>query len=357
MAETTHVPRRVLVTGGAGFIGCNFVRHLLDADPEVRVVTVDALTYAGHRANLRDVEARHRGRHRFVHADIRDLPAMRELFEEEGFDTVVHFAAESHVDRSIDAPMDFVTTNVVGTAVLLAVAREAWRGRDDVRFHHVSTDEVFGSLGPEGAFTEETPYDPSSPYSATKAAADHLARAWHRTYGLDVTISNCSNNYGPYQYPEKLIPLMIRSAVAGRPLPVYGDGLNVRDWLHVEDHCRGIELVLRHGRPGRTYNIGGHGERTNLEVVHRICDLLDELRPRDDGRSYREQIAFVEDRPGHDRRYAIDASRIERELGWRPRYAFEEGLAATVRWYLDNEAWCREVLDGRYDLGRLGLGR
>ncbi len=355
MGSLTHTPRRVLVTGGAGFIGCNFVRHLLASDQEVRIINVDALTYAGHRASLAGLEDRHGDRHLFVHADIRDEAAMESVFASHQPDTVVHFAAESHVDRSIDSPMIFVDTNIRGTAVLLETARRHWRGREDVRFHHVSTDEVFGSLGPEGAFSEDTPYDPSSPYAASKAASDHLVRAWHRTFALPITISNCSNNFGPYQFPEKLIPLMIRSALAGRPLPVYGDGLNVRDWLYVHDHCRGLELVLRCGVPGRTYNIGGHGERTNLEVVHRLCNLLDELRPRPDGSSYRTLISFVPDRPGHDRRYAIDASRIQGELGWRPAVGVDEGLRQTVAWYLDNEAWCEEVLRERYDLRRLGL--
>jgi len=350
-----HYPRRVLVTGGAGFIGCNFIRHLLASDPGVQVINVDALTYAGHRANLAGLEERFAGRYHFVHADIRDEAAMEQTFATHLPDTVVHFAAESHVDRSIDAPLLFVDTNVRGTAVLLETARRHWQGRADVRFHHVSTDEVFGSLGPEGAFTEDTPYDPSSPYAASKAASDHLVRAWYRTYRLPVTISNCSNNFGPYQFPEKLIPLIIRSALAARPLPLYGDGLNVRDWLFVGDHCRGIELVVRRGQPGRTYNIGGHGERTNLWVVRTLCAVLDELSPRPDGSRYEELIAFVPDRPGHDRRYAIDASRIERELGWRPEVGVEEGLRRTVAWYLENEQWCTEVLRERYDLGRLGL--
>ena len=355
MSQPTHHPRRVLVTGGAGFIGCNFVRHLLGSDPAVQVINLDALTYAGHRASLHGLEERFGARHTFVHADIRDEAAMEEIFATHRPDSVVHFAAESHVDRSIDTPLVFVDTNVRGTAVLLEAARRHWAGRSDVRFHHVSTDEVFGSLGATGAFHEETPYDPSSPYAASKAASDHLVRAWHRTFRLPVTISNCSNNFGPYQFPEKLIPLMIRSALAGRPLPVYGDGLNVRDWLFVLDHCRGIELVLRCGVPGRTYNIGGHGERTNLEVVRTLCAILDELAPRPGGVSYGELITFVPDRPGHDRRYAIDANRIRRELNWQPEVGVNEGLRSTVQWYLDNERWCTEVMRERYDLTRLGL--
>jgi dTDP-glucose 4,6-dehydratase len=345
----------MLVTGGAGFIGSNFVRHLLAADPELEVVNVDALTYAGHLASLRGVAEANPGRHRFEHADIRDRERMRELFAAHRPDTVVHLAAESHVDRSIDGPLDFVDTNVRGTAVLLEVARAAWQGRQDVRFHHVSTDEVYGSLGPDGLFREDTPYDPSSPYSASKAASDHLVRAWHRTYGLPATLSNCSNNYGPYQYPEKLIPLMIRTALRGQPLPVYGDGGNVRDWLYVEDHCRALDLILRRGRPGETYNVGGASERTNLAVVHTLCDLLDEIAPRAGGPSHRELIRFVRDRPGHDRRYAIDATKIGAELGWAPAAPFEEGLRRTVAWYLEHEAWCDEVTRERYDGARLGL--
>lgn len=348
----THRPRRVLVTGGAGFIGCNFVRSLLGADPNVFGITMDALTYAGHRASLRDVDRDFGNRHTLVEGDIRHRHAVRSVFKEYEIDTVVHFAAESHVDRSIDGPLDFVETNVNGTAELLEAARSYWADRKDVRFHHVSTDEVYGSLGMEGFFTEDTPYDPSSPYSASKAASDHLARAWHRTYGLPVTISNCSNNYGPYQFPEKLIPLMIRNALSGKTLPVYGDGSNVRDWLYVDDHCRAIEVVLRCGELGKTYNIGGHNEMRNIDVVHILCDLVDELRPAE--RSRRELITFVTDRPGHDQRYAIDASRIDRELGWKPAMTFEQGMRAAVEWYLDNEDWCDEVTRDVYDGQRLG---
>jgi dTDP-glucose 4,6-dehydratase len=356
MSSRVHTPRSVLVTGGAGFIGCNFVRHLLEHDPAVQVVNLDALTYAGHLASLRGVAERWGGRYTFVHGDIRDARTVRDLFATHAVDTVVHFAAESHVDRSIDAPLDFIDTNVRGTAVLLEAARTAWVDRAGVRFHHVSTDEVFGSLGPDGLFSEDTPYDPSSPYSASKAAADHLARAWHRTYGLPVTLSNCSNNYGPYQFPEKLIPLMIGNAVAGRPLPVYGDGGNIRDWLYVADHCEAVDRVVRHGRAGRTYNIGGRSERTNLEVVHLLLDIVDELQPRPDRSSRRDLVRFVTDRPGHDRRYAIDSRRIEEELGWRPAHSFEQGLRDTVAWYLEHRDWCEEVTRDRYDGRRLGLG-
>jgi len=355
MTESAHRPRSILVTGGAGFIGSNFVRFALDTDPELRLVNVDALTYAGHLANLYGVADDHGPRHTFVHADICDMEKMRTLFSVHQVDTVIHLAAESHVDRSIDGPLDFIDTNIRGTANLLEAARSTWHDRSDVRFHHVSTDEVFGSLGTDGFFTEATPYDPSSPYSASKAAADHLVRAWNRTYGLPVTLSNCSNNYGPLQYPEKLIPLMILNATAGKKLPVYGEGANVRDWLHVEDHCRALDLVIRKGRPGRTYNIGGNNERTNLEVVHTICDLVDELLPRPGGRSRRELVEFVTDRPGHDLRYAIEADRIVSELGWKPRFDFDSGLRETVRWYIENGAWCDEVTRDRYDRSRLGL--
>jgi dTDP-glucose 4,6-dehydratase len=351
-----HRPRSALITGGAGFIGCNYLKVALDGDPDVRLVNLDALTYAGHEASQRRIAAEFGARYRFVHGDIRDRELLRRLFTEHDIDTVVHFAAESHVDRSIDGPLDFVDTNIRGTANLLEAARAHWGDRGDVRFHHISTDEVFGSLGPEGAFSETTPYDPSSPYSASKAASDHLARAWHRTYGLPVTISNCSNNYGPFQFPEKLIPLMIGNALADKPLPVYGDGSNIRDWLYVTDHCRAIELVVRHGSLGRTYNIGGRTERTNLEVVHAICDLVDDLSPRADGSSRRDLVTFVADRPGHDQRYAIDASRIESELGWTPDHDLERGLRATVEWYLANRAWCDEVTHERYSGERLGLG-
>ena len=352
---SNHHPRSMLVTGGAGFIGSNFIRHALGADADLQVVNVDALTYAGHLANLDGVVEASGGRYTFVESDIRDADAMHQLFAAHEIDTVVHLAAESHVDRSIDGPLDFIDTNVRGTANLLEAARAAWRDRRDVRFHHVSTDEVFGSLGEDGLFTESTPYDPSSPYSASKAAADHLVRAWQRTYGLPVTLSNCSNNYGPYQFPEKLIPLMIANATAEKKLPVYGEGANVRDWLHVDDHCSALDQIVRRGEPGRTYNIGGNSERTNLEVVHTLCDLVDEIRPRSSQISRRDLIEFVADRPGHDLRYAIDAKRIENELGWTPAHTFETGLRATVNWYLENADWAEIVTRDQYDGGRLGL--
>jgi dTDP-glucose 4,6-dehydratase len=351
----THTPRSMLVTGGAGFIGCNYLPIALEADPELRVVNLDALTYAGHPASQRRSAEIFGERYALIEGDIRDAETVRRVFADHAIDTVVHFAAESHVDRSIDGPLDFIDTNIRGTANLLEAARSLWGDRNDVRFHHISTDEVFGSLGADGFFTEETPYDPSSPYSASKAASDHLVRAWQRTYGLPVTISNCSNNYGPYQFPEKLVPLIIANAVANRSLPVYGDGTNVRDWLFVEDHCRAIDLIVRRGHEGRTYNIGGHNEKTNLEVVHAICDLVDDFVPRPDGSSRRDLVTFVTDRPGHDQRYAIDASRIEDELGWTPDHDFNGGLRATVEWYLANQAWCDEVTADRYAGERLGL--
>ena len=336
----------LLVTGGAGFIGSAVVRHLIQ-ETEATVVTVDALTYAGHRDNLAPVSGH--PRHHFERADITDAPAMHRLFEEYAPGGVLHLAAESHVDRSIDGPAAFVQTNVVGTQVLLEAARTYWEAQgkpDDFRFLHVSTDEVYGELGETGTFTEETPYDPSSPYSASKAGADHLARAWHRTYGLPVLLTNCSNNYGPYQHPEKLIPVVIRSALDGEPIPVYGDGKNVRDWLYVKDHVRALLRVLAEGTVGETYNVGGDCERENIAVVRQICDLLDEMRPAGgalDTTRHRDLITFVDDRPGHDWRYAIDASKIKDTLGWAPRVDFEEGLRRTVRWYAEHRGWAQSV--------------
>ncbi len=353
----THTPRVILVTGGAGFIGCNYLRTALEGDTDLRLINLDALTYAGHPASQRAIAETFGSRYTFIEGDIRDAEFVRGVFGKHDIDTVVHFAAESHVDRSIDGPLDFIDTNIRGTANLLEAARSSWQDREDVRFHHISTDEVFGSLGADGFFTEDTPYDPSSPYSASKAASDHLVRAWQRTYGLPVTISNCSNNYGPFQFPEKLIPLIIANAAANRSLPVYGDGSNVRDWLFVGDHCRAIDLIVRRGETGRTYNVGGHNEMTNLSVVHAICDLVDEFMPRPDGSSRRDLVSFVTDRPGHDQRYAIDASRIESELGWTPDHDFAGGLRSTVEWYLANQAWCNEVTADRYDGSRLGLKR
>jgi dTDP-glucose 4,6-dehydratase len=335
----------LLVTGGAGFIGANFVLSSVASGDEA-VVTLDKLTYAG---NLRNLDAlRGNSRHAFVQGDICDRALLKELFARHRPRAVVHFAAESHVDRSISGPAPFVQTNVVGTFSLLEESRDfreklPGEERDRFRFLHVSTDEVYGSLGPRDApFTEETPYAPNSPYAASKAAADHLVRAYHHTYGLPTVTTNCSNNYGPYQFPEKLIPLVIHNALAGKPLPVYGDGKNVRDWLYVLDHCAALRLVLERGRAGETYNIGGGAERPNIELVKTICALLDELQPRK-GSSYATLISFVSDRPGHDRRYAMDARKLARELGWRPQETLESGLEKTVRWYLDNRAWTDEV--------------
>jgi dTDP-glucose 4,6-dehydratase len=337
---------RILVTGGAGFIGANFVAHLLAAGAE-RVVVLDALTYAGNLANLagplRDKRCR------FVKGTILDRELVESLIESEGLDAVANLAAESHVDRSIRGPEAFVDTNVTGTLRLLEATR-AVRDRSGrpLRFLQVSTDEVFGALTPTApAFTETTPYSPNSPYAASKAGADHLVRAWHATYGLDTLVSNCSNNYGPYQFPEKLIPLVIHNALAGKPLPIYGDGQQIRDWLYVGDHCAALATIIAHGRPGQTYTVGGNAERTNLDVVGTICDLLDRHRPRNAG-TYRDQITFVTDRPGHDRRYAIDAGKLTRELGWQPERDFTSGIEATVLWYLDNDEWVRNVTSGAY---------
>jgi dTDP-glucose 4,6-dehydratase len=341
----------ILVTGGAGFIGSNFIRYSLHRYPHWRIVNLDALTYAGNAANLEDVARQMPDRYRLVHGDIGDGGLVERILDDEKPVGVFHFAAESHVDRSIHGPMAFVETNVVGTCRLLAACLKAWdqRGRpDDFRFVHVSTDEVYGSLGESGRFKETTPYDPSSPYSASKAASDHFVRAWHRTYGLPAVVTNCSNNYGPYQLPEKLIPLMILNLVEEKELPVYGDGGQVRDWLYVIDHCEALTTVFEKGAPGETYNIGGGSERRNIDVVHRLCDLLDQRLHRKGGRQSRRFIRFVADRPGHDRRYAIDAGKIERELGWRPRFDFETALARTVDWYLDNTSWIAYVRSGEY---------
>jgi len=348
--------KTILVTGGAGFIGSAVVRHLVRTG--VRVITLDKLTYAGNLASLKAIE--NAPNHRFVEGDIADVPMILELLREEQVEGIMHLAAESHVDRSIDGPGAFVETNVVGTFRLLSAALEYWKGlegeaRDAFRFHHVSTDEVFGDLPfDSGIFTEETPYAPSSPYSASKAASDHFVRAWHETYGLPVVLSNCSNNYGPYHFPEKLIPLVILNALEGKPLPVYGKGENVRDWLYVEDHARALTTVLTQGAVGESYNVGGRNERTNLQVVETICDVLDARVPLADGRSRRDLITYVTDRPGHDRRYAIDATKLETELGWEAQENFETGLAKTVDWYLDNRWWWEPIRSGAYAGERLG---
>ena len=339
-----------LVTGGAGFIGSNFIRHVLLYTKDVRIVNLDALTYAGNLENLKGVDDG--SRYAFVRGDICDARAVDAVFRENGVDVVVHFAAESHVDRSIEDPGVFVRTNVLGTLNLLNAALRAWDGRmEGKKFVHISTDEVYGSLGPEGFFTEETPLDPHSPYSASKAGSDLLAGAYGDTYGLPVNITRCSNNYGPYQFPEKLIPLMLNNALNGRPLPVYGEGLNVRDWLFVEDHCAAVELVAREGKPGAVYNIGGHNEKTNIDIVRLLIETLCEMLPAGDARRGHITdglITFVQDRKGHDLRYAIDPSKIRRDLGWEPKTAFADGLRRTIAWYLNNEAWLRNVTSGAY---------
>ena len=353
----------LLITGGAGFIGCNLVHYALTHTID-RLVVFDKLTYAGSLLNL--MAALDDPRVTFVRGDIADRGAVASVFADHRPDAVLNLAAETHVDRSIDGPRPFIDTNIVGTFVLLEAARTFAAGLDDpardaFRFLHVSTDEVYGTLGADGQFNEDTPYAPNSPYAASKAAADHLVRAYFHTYGLPILMTNCSNNYGPYQFPEKLIPLMLLNALAGRPLPIYGDGGNVRDWLHVEDHCAGIMLVLMRGRPGEKYNIGGGNERTNLEIVDLVCDSVEALLPASSNAAlevarYRDLRTFVPDRPGHDRRYAIDASKIRRELGWRPRHTFEQGLGATARWYFEHRDWCEQIQAGRYDRQRLGLG-
>jgi dTDP-glucose 4,6-dehydratase len=347
---------RVIVTGGAGFIGSALVRYLV-LEKQYDVLTIDALTYAGCEASLRDVAGKNH--HSFLKADICDRAAMDAAIAEFRPDRIMHLAAESHVDRSITGAADFIQTNMVGTFTLLEAARNYWNTLDQdakqaFRFLHVSTDEVYGSLGDDGLFTETTPYDPSSPYSASKAASDHLAKAWERTYGLPVVVSNCSNNYGPYHFPEKLIPLTILNALAGRPLPVYGNGANVRDWLFVDDHARALDLIAEKGRVGETYNVGGRNERRNIDVVRTICATLDTLVPTETPRA--ELITFVTDRPGHDARYAIDATKLETELGWRAQETFDSGIAKTVQWYLENEWWWRPLRDA-YDGERLGLAK
>jgi dTDP-glucose 4,6-dehydratase len=353
--ETSEQPHSFLVTGGAGFIGSNLVRRLVGAGH--RVLNIDKLTYAGNLASLAGIS--NAPNYEFVQADIADEVAMRNLVTRFKPDRVLHLAAESHVDRSIDGPLEFVRTNVLGTATLLHAVHGYWSGLDAAgkaafRFIHVSTDEVFGSLGETGFFTETTPYDPHSPYSASKAGSDHMARAWADTYGLPVIVTNCSNNYGPYQFPEKLIPVVILKVLRGESIPVYGKGENIRDWLHVEDHCEALVRVSEKGAPGETYNIGGDNELKNIDLVRILCSHLDSLHPRADGRGYAEQIAFVTDRPGHDMRYAIDAGKIRRELDWRPRWTAGDGFRATVQWYLENEDWYRAILDGSYKLERLG---
>lgn len=339
--------RSVLVTGGAGFIGSNFIHYLLKKEPNIQIHNLDLLTYAGNLENLKSISQH--ANYDFIEGDICDRELVGRIFQDKSIDTVVHFAAESHVDRSIAGPMPFIQTNVVGTATLLEAAREAWAkakavSLENARFHHVSTDEVFGSLRPDDeAFNENTAYAPNSPYSASKAASDHLVRAYNATYNLPISITNCSNNYGPYQFPEKLIPLIIMNALENKPLPVYGDGLQIRDWLFVEDHCEAIYQVLTGGQPGETYSVGGNNQPTNMEIVQTICEILDEIKPLADGRTYKELIQFVADRPGHDRRYAMDITKITQTLGWQPRHTLIDGLRFTIQWYLENMEWVETI--------------
>lgn len=350
----------ILITGGAGFIGSAVIRHIINST-EHNVLNIDKLTYAGNLDSLSDIDQS--PRYQFEQIDICNGDALQQVFERFRPNLVMHLAAESHVDRSIDGPAEFINTNIVGTYTLLEVVRHYWQAltdteKHDFRFHHISTDEVYGDLdGTSDLFTESTPYAPSSPYSASKASSDHLVRAWQRTYGLPTIITNCSNNYGPYHFPEKLIPLVILNALEGKPLPIYGKGDQIRDWLYVEDHARALYKVVTEGEIGETYNIGGHNEKPNIEVVKTICQILDELQPRDNNEPYATLITFVKDRPGHDMRYAIDASKIERELGWTPEETFESGIGKTVQWYLNNLEWCRRVQDGSYQRERLGEGK
>lgn len=343
--------KNILVTGGAGFIGSAVIRYLIN-ETNNNVLNIDKLTYAGNLESLDTISSH--PRYQFLHADICDKSAMTKAFQDFQPNIVMHLAAESHVDRSIDGPMDFIQTNILGTYTLLEVARAYYQGLSDdkksrFKFHHISTDEVYGDLeGTDDLFTEATPYSPSSPYSASKASSDHLVRAWYRTYGLPIVITNCSNNYGPYHFPEKLIPLVILNALDGKPLPVYGDGKQIRDWLYVEDHARALYLVANTAKVGETYNIGGHNEKQNIDVVKTICTILDNIKPRTDGQSYAQQITFVKDRPGHDLRYAIDASKIQQELNWQPQETFESGIQKTVEWYLANEDWVNHVKSGEY---------
>jgi dTDP-glucose 4,6-dehydratase len=346
------------VTGGCGFIGANFIQYLLNKTKPNSVVNLDKLTYAGNQKNLADFEQD--PRYIFVHGDICDAELVSKLFTEYQPNYIVNFAAESHVDRSIDGPAEFIQTNIVGTSVLLQEALKYYstlKGKESerFRFHHVSTDEVFGSLSESGFFTEETPYDPSSPYSASKASSDHLIRAWHRTFYLPVLISNCSNNYGPYQFPEKLIPLMILNCLEEKPLPVYGTGENIRDWLYVEDHCDAIYTILQKGTIGETYNVGGNNEIKNIQIVEVICDILNDIHPAGSGKSYHELINFVKDRPGHDFRYAIDASKLKKEIGWEPKESFNTGIQKTIEWYLKNEEWRKTIQENTYKQERLGI--
>ena len=348
----------ILITGGCGFIGSNFIQYILANTKYQNVINLDKLTYAGNLNNLLDIQKDER--YIFIQGDICDHNCVRNIFKEYIPNVVVHFAAESHVDRSIDGPQQFIQTNIIGTSVLLQESLDYYihlnkSFRSKFKFHHISTDEVFGSLGEGGYFSESTAYDPSSPYSASKASSDHLVRAWHRTFGLPVTISNCSNNYGPYQFPEKLIPLMILNCLAEKPLPVYGTGENVRDWLYVQDHCDAINMILQKGTIGETYNVGGNNEIQNIQIVKDICTILDEVKPAESGKSYHQLITFVKDRPGHDFRYAIDSTKLQSELNWSPKETFETGLRKTIEWFLENQNWWRDIQKNTYQQARLGV--
>ena len=348
----------IFITGGCGFIGSNFIQYILTNTEYRTVINLDKLTYAGNLNNLVDIQKD--DRYIFIQGDICDHNCVRNIFKEYNPSVVVHFAAESHVDRSIDGPQQFIQTNIIGTSVMLQESLDYYihldkAFRSKFKFHHISTDEVFGSLGEVGSFSESTAYDPSSPYSASKASSDHLVRAWHRTFGLPVTISNCSNNYGPYQFPEKLIPLMILNCLAQKPLPVYGTGENVRDWLYVQDHCDAINIVLQKGTIGETYNVGGNNEIQNIQIVKDICTILDEVKPAESGKSYHQLITFVKDRPGHDFRYAINSKKIQQDLGWHPQETFQSGLRKTIKWYLSNKAWWIETQENIYQQERLGI--
>ena len=349
---------KILVTGGSGFIGSSFIHYLINNTDYQRIINLDKLTYAGNNENLINIQQNIR--YKFIKGDICDRQCIKKIFQDYSPNKIVHFAAESHVDRSIDGPKDFINTNIVGTSILLEESLSYYNklkklSKSSFKFHHISTDEVFGSLGEKGFFVEDSPYDPSSPYSASKASSDHLVRAWHRTFGLPVTISNCSNNYGPYQFPEKLIPLMIINCLSNKSLPVYGKGENIRDWLYVEDHCKAINLILQEGAIGDTYNIGGNNEISNINIVESICTILDKLKPSNSGKSYKQLISFVKDRPGHDFRYAINTTKIKKDLNWEPKETFDSGLTKTIKWYLENENWWKKIQKNIYKQERIGV--
>ena len=349
---------KILVTGGSGFIGSNFIHYLINNTDYQRIINLDKLTYAGNNENLINIQQNIR--YKFIKGNICDRQCIKKIFQDYSPNKIVHFAAESHVDRSIDGPKDFINTNIVGTSILLEESLSYYNklkklSKSSFKFHHISTDEVFGSLGEKGSFAEDSPYDPSSPYSASKASSDHLVRAWHRTFGLPVTISNCSNNYGPYQFPEKLIPLIIINCLSNKSLPVYGKGENIRDWLYVEDHCKAINLILQEGAIGDTYNIGGNNEISNLNIVESICTILEKLKPSNSGKSYNQMISFVKDRPGHDFRYAINTTKIKKDLNWEPKETFDSGLIKTIKWYLENENWWKKTQKNIYKQERLGV--